>query len=117
VEVQSVDVIIDDGGHTTEQQIVTFEELFPILNPGGVYLCEDIHGTNNGFVMYLQGVIKKLNDYQAVGTETRTVTNQIQESIQAIHLYPYAVVITKNMHSVKELSAPKIGTKWQPFFK
>ncbi len=38
-----VDILIDDGGHTMRQQIVTFEELFPHVAPNGVYLCEDLH--------------------------------------------------------------------------
>jgi hypothetical protein len=37
------DIIIDDGGHTMEQQIVTVETLFPLLNEGGVLLVEDTH--------------------------------------------------------------------------
>ncbi|MBV8467574.1 MAG: class I SAM-dependent methyltransferase [Burkholderiales bacterium] len=37
------DIVLDDGGHTMEQQIVTFESLFPALVDGGVYLCEDTH--------------------------------------------------------------------------
>lgn len=42
-KVGKVDIIIDDGGHTMQQQIVTFEELFSILDKDGVYLCEDLH--------------------------------------------------------------------------
>jgi hypothetical protein len=38
-----IDVLIDDGGHTMNQQITTFEELFPRVAPDGVYLCEDLH--------------------------------------------------------------------------
>jgi len=38
-----IDVIIDDGGHTMEQHIVSFRELYPHLQPHGVYLCEDVH--------------------------------------------------------------------------
>lgn len=38
-----IDILIDDGGHTMRQQIVTFEELFPHVAPDGVYLCEDLH--------------------------------------------------------------------------
>ncbi|MDP9094133.1 MAG: class I SAM-dependent methyltransferase [Actinomycetota bacterium] len=37
------DVIIDDGGHTMQQQIVTIETLFPLLQDGGVFLVEDCH--------------------------------------------------------------------------
>ena len=38
-----LDFILDDGGHTYEQQIVTFEALWEFLKPGGVYMCEDTH--------------------------------------------------------------------------
>jgi cephalosporin hydroxylase len=37
------DIVIDDGGHTMHQQIVSIETLFPLLNDGGVYLVEDCH--------------------------------------------------------------------------
>ncbi len=37
------DVVIDDGGHTMRQQIVTAETLFPLLADDGVLLIEDTH--------------------------------------------------------------------------
>ena len=36
------DIIIDDGGHTMEQQITSLDKLFPIVKPGGMYFCEDL---------------------------------------------------------------------------
>lgn len=38
-----IDIIIDDGGHTMRQQITTFGELYPHVQPRGVYVCEDLH--------------------------------------------------------------------------
>src|SRR5215212_3180411 len=38
-----IDIVIDDGGHRMDQQIVSFGELFPHVQPNGVYLCEDLH--------------------------------------------------------------------------
>ncbi len=38
-----LDIVLDDGGHTMRQQIMTFECLFPRLKNSGVYLCEDTH--------------------------------------------------------------------------
>lgn len=38
----SFDFIIDDGDHHSDSQIKTFENLFPKLNPGGVYVIEDL---------------------------------------------------------------------------
>jgi len=36
------DFILDDGGHTMVQQIVSFEVLWPQVMPGGIYAIEDI---------------------------------------------------------------------------
>lgn len=37
------DVVIDDGSHVTDDQAVTIRELLPHVEPGGVYVVEDIH--------------------------------------------------------------------------
>ena len=37
------DAVLDAGGHTAQQQIVSFEVLYPELVADGVYLCEDTH--------------------------------------------------------------------------
>ena len=42
-EFQTFDVVIDDGGHTMAQQVATFEELYGMVRPGGVFLTEDVH--------------------------------------------------------------------------
>lgn len=36
------DVIIDDGGHTMQQQITSFNVLFPYVKSGGIYVIEDL---------------------------------------------------------------------------
>ncbi len=38
----SVDVVIDDGSHALEHQVVALESLFPRLNERGLYFVEDI---------------------------------------------------------------------------
>jgi hypothetical protein len=42
-EIGNIDAIVEDGGHTMNQQITTFEKVFPIINEGGMYVCEDTH--------------------------------------------------------------------------
>lgn len=37
------DIIIDDGGHTMEQQQISFGYLFKHLKPHGYYIIEDVH--------------------------------------------------------------------------
>ncbi len=42
-EIGTPDVVIDDGGHTANQQITSFEELYTGLSESGVYIVEDTH--------------------------------------------------------------------------
>jgi hypothetical protein len=37
------DILLDDGGHTMEQQQVSLGMLFPYVKPGGYYILEDVH--------------------------------------------------------------------------
>lgn len=36
------DVIVDDGSHHNESMSISFETLFPLLKPGGLYIVEDL---------------------------------------------------------------------------
>ena len=37
------DIIIDDGGHSMPQQIISFLTLFPHVKSQGLYVIEDLH--------------------------------------------------------------------------
>lgn len=41
--VGNVDVVLDDGGHTNKQQIVTTYKTIPHIRNGGLLIIEDIH--------------------------------------------------------------------------
>lgn len=111
----AVDIIIDDGGHSPNQQRVTFEEAFPLLKPGGVFICEDIHGTFNPFSFYSFGVSISLNGMEKKKGFEGVVANASQQNIASVNFYPYITVIEKNAARVDSLIAPKRGTEWQPF--
>lgn len=108
-KVPRIDILIDDGGHQAEQQIVTLEEMLPYLSPGGIYLCEDIHDIHNIFSSYLYGLVKNLNEGNIKPT-------QFQSWIKSINFYPRVAVIEKAEVPVEEFIAPKHGTLWQPFY-
>jgi hypothetical protein len=118
--VPKIDILIDDGGHHPEQQRITLEEMLPHLTPGGVYLCEDIHGAPNHFASYLQGLASDMNS-MAVSrmpdgiAGAASVPSNFQQAIRAIHLYPFVAVIEKRERSIQQFIAPKHGTQWQPF--
>lgn len=106
--VPGVDILIDDGGHTWEQQKVTLEEMLPNIRPGGVYLCEDIHAKYNGFAAYASSLVDELN-------ARPTSLSQFQRAVHSIHFYPYVVVIEKHIYQPSRLASLRHGTKWQPF--
>ena len=123
-EVQYVDIIIDDGGHLPHQQIVTLEELLPHLRPGGVYICEDIHGTLNPFAAYVYGLAQNLNagdlaKKNADNSERCLVygASAVQSAVRSIHLYPFVTVVERTETAISELVSTKHGTQWQPFLK
>jgi hypothetical protein len=37
------DIIIDDGSHVSNHMVTTFNHLFPLLKPNGLYIVEDLH--------------------------------------------------------------------------
>ncbi|MHB1158368.1 MAG: class I SAM-dependent methyltransferase [Phycisphaerales bacterium] len=116
-QIPPIDILIDDGGHQTPQQIVTLEEMFSHIRPGGVYLCEDITGVDNDFAAYVSGFIRNLNHFNIVGPGPNLVAHpcDCQRAIHAIHFYPLVTVIEKADEPVKKFFADKHGTQWQPF--
>ena len=42
-QVGPIDVVLDDGGHTYEQQIITTEMLLPMVRDHGILIVEDTH--------------------------------------------------------------------------
>ncbi len=102
-----IDILIDDGGHTPEQQRVTLEEMLPHMRCGAVYFCEDVHDRGNDFATYATSLVDELN--------YKGDLNGFQKSIHSIHFYPFCVVIEKHAVAPKGFVAPKHGTLWQPF--
>ena len=120
-EIPMVDIVIDDGGHRAYQQIVSLEEMLPHIRPGGLYLCEDVHGDVNQFTSYVTGLAAHLNSFgMGASDEKKGIaysTTQFQREIHSIHLYPFVIVIEKTDSFVYQFEAPKHGTEWQPFFE
>jgi len=103
-QIPKIDILIDDGGHTMKQQIVSFEELFDHVKDDGVYLCEDLHtsywlGYGGGhkrrrtFIEFSKNFIDDIN---AWFSEQRSLkVNSITKSVRSIHYYTSVVVMEK----------------------
>lgn len=116
-QVGPVDVLIDDGGHTPEQQMVTLEEILPYMPPGSVYICEDVHRVANRFADFAAGLISQLNAQNRIeGSILQATTTPLQQSLASIHVYPYVYVIEKHTQPPSLFISPKQGTQWQPFY-
>ena len=122
-QVDSLDIVIDDGSHLPEHQIVTFEELLPHLRPGGIYLCEDISGVLNSFASYLFGFAHNLNASNEsqlnLDKERAEVTRAtaLQSAVGSVHIYPYAAVVERRSATVREFVSLRHGSRWEPFLK
>ncbi len=122
-EVPKLNIVIDDGSHKARHQLLTMKMLYEYLVPGGVYLCEDIHGyPTNEFANEIYLLAGKLNDHRGFVKNRDDPKRRLakepthfQATINSIHLYPYVAVIEKPENPIKEFIAPKQGTQWQPF--
>jgi cephalosporin hydroxylase len=91
-----VDIVLDDGGHTMNQQINTLISLFPILSDGGVYLCEDTHtsyfpGHGGGFrasQTFLEAIKEMVDEMHAW---YHAPLDKITDSYIANHLYSIGI--------------------------
>lgn len=106
--VSNIDIFIDDGSHKMRDQIVTFENVFPTLNIGGVYVCEDTHTSYwkscdggiysyNTFVEYSKRLIEVVN-YEHVGRHELINKRLVEicKDLTSIHFYDSMIVFIKN---------------------
>ena len=104
-QVGTVDVLIEDGGHTMAQQINTFEVLWPKIRNGGVFLMEDLHTSywsNYGggyrktgtFIEYAKDLIDQQNAWHSRDANSFKVDAYTQ-TIRGMHVYDSIIVFDK----------------------
>lgn len=107
------DIIIDDGSHRPEHQKISAECLIPKMNPGGVYLCEDILESDNpeikwaGSSSYFSSLVRPLNEWN----EERELT-EFQKRIESISFYVYMVFLKIRKEPIK-MKPMKMGDEWE----
>lgn len=103
-ELPPIDILIDDGGHTMRQQIVTFEEMYGAVKDDGVYLCEDLHTSYwlkygggdrrpGTFIEYSKRLIDRLNAWHS--EERRLQVDGFTRTTASMHYYDSVLVIEK----------------------
>lgn len=105
-KIPKIDILIDDGGHTMQQQIVSFEELFDHVADDGIYLCEDLHTSyridfgggyqrKGSFIEYSKRLIDSLNAFHSY--QGLLKTDKFTRSVKSMHFYDSMLVIEKGI--------------------
>lgn len=94
-KVGSVDILLDDGGHTYDQQIITFEAMIGNIRDGGILIVEDTHTSymsgfgprRYSFMRFVAHQVDRMNarfgPFDGPNAERRFWSVRIYESIVA----------------------------------
>jgi hypothetical protein len=134
--VPHIDILIDDGGHTMTQQIITFEEMYPHIQPNGIYLCEDMNTSliaefgggyrrEGTFLEYSKGLIDRLYGWHS--QEMKGLIDELNcqysrkpeqfpsdgmtQTTYALHFYDSVLVIEK-----RPMEQPQVSRTGAPSF-
>lgn len=114
---KKIDILIDDGGHTMKQQLVSFVEIFPHIKDNGLYIIEDLHTSytelykneiyldlpnKQTMINFLKDLVDDVNFVGKMSgianknkfNQTR-YTNYYQQHIKSIHFYTSLAFIFK----------------------
>lgn len=98
------DLVIDDGSHLMQDQIKTFELIYPYMSSTGVYVCEDVFTSywceyggklkNPGtFIEYAKDLVDELHAYWVM--DESFAPTPFTKMTQAVHFYSGAVVFQR----------------------
>jgi len=87
-EIGDLDIIIDDGSHINEHVIKTFNNLFPKLKDGGIYVIED---TQTSYWEDFGGCSNDLNNPKTTMNYFKSLTDSLnhQEFLNTNYKYTY----------------------------
>lgn len=110
-KIPKIDILIDDGGHTMQQQINTFQVFYDKVASDGIYLCEDLHTSywashfggykhKNSFIEFSKDLIDQMHAWHSKEPRKFKITD-LTKSIYGLHYYDSVLVIEK-----KRISPP-----------
>ena len=110
-EIGSIDIVLDDGGHTYQQQIVTAECLLDSISDGGLLVVEDCHTSYmpgfgdhaRSFINYAKTWVDRINSRFGKFYAAKA---QGDRRVWSIEFYESIVAFRVNRKSSMALSAP-----------
>jgi hypothetical protein len=98
-----LDVVVDDGSHVAKHQLASFDVLFDLLAPGGLYVIEDVHtaywyafGGGRGRPGTAIDLVRRLVDDLHGWHHDAPRSTPARDWVPAVHVYDSMVVIEKS---------------------
>ena len=119
-EVPALDIVIDDGSHDPDHQILTFEELLPHMRRGVSTFAKISTGVRNAFSAYVQGLVGALNTLEWAdvsahpGESIGIPANSVQRTFTSVSLYPFVTVFELAENPTSRIAAERHGDQWTP---
>ena len=63
-QLSALDFVLDDGSHRSADMVAAFEEFFPLVRPGGVYVVEDTM-VDPAFLLFVHNLTVEMNSFSA----------------------------------------------------
>ena len=101
-KVGNVDIILDDGGHTNEQQLTTLLESLNFINNGGVHIVEDVHTSylkrygNPSKYSFINFSKKSIDDINFTFPKIGSFKNSINKIVHSIEFFESIVAFKVN---------------------
>jgi hypothetical protein len=100
------DIVIDDGSHIFDHQIASFETLFPLMSPIGVYIVEDTHTSYlpdfdggvrkpDTFIEYGKFVLDQVNASFFADSESKT--KWLADHLYGVSFYDSMVIFERRL--------------------
>ncbi|MCE4225400.1 class I SAM-dependent methyltransferase [Methylobacterium sp. C25] len=117
-----IDVVIDDASHISAHQITSFEFLYPLLAPDGVYIVEDAHSSYwqdfggglrapGSFMEYAKRLIDRLHAGYVLNADPVSRDPGFAAVTHGISFYDSMVVFEKRSGKARPRSTI-VGTRW-----
>jgi cephalosporin hydroxylase len=108
-KIGKIDIVLDDGGHTYDQQIITTEMLLENIKDGGLLVVEDTHTSymkgfgeaKYSFINYTKNMIDRIN--KRFG---KLSNNKNETRVWSIEIYESIVVFCINKKKANQTSVP-----------
>lgn len=108
------DIILDDGSHKCSDVINSFNNLFSKVNPGGVYVIEDLHASywsshgggmlkKDSSIEFLKHIIDLLNAYHVKNNFVQKLSNEDLYLVQWVE----SITFYDSIAYIKKLEEPR----------